>query len=73
MLSTITVKCINIESEPILDADPPPQGVKIPRRNTRYIWLRNPDTLSERQRAILDALPTRTLKTARAYQIRLAF
>jgi hypothetical protein len=38
-----------------------------------YIWLRNPDTLSERQRAALDTLPTRTLKTARAYQIRLAF
>jgi hypothetical protein len=40
---------------------------------TRYIWLRNPDTLSERQRAMLEALPTRTLRTARAYQIRLAF
>jgi len=42
-------------------------------RGTRYIWLRNPDTLSERQRETLDALPTRHLKTARAYQIRLAF
>jgi transposase len=42
-------------------------------KGTRYIWLRNPDTLSERQHAVLEALPTRTLKTARAYQIRLAF
>jgi transposase len=42
-------------------------------KGTRYIWLRNPENLSERQRATLDALPTRTLKTARAYQIRLAF
>ena len=42
-------------------------------KGTRYIWLRNPDTLSQRQRAMLEALPTRTLKTARAYQIRLAF
>jgi len=42
-------------------------------RGTRYIWLRNPQTLSERQQATLDALPTRHLKTARAYQIRLAF
>ena len=42
-------------------------------RGTRYIWLRNPDNLSDRQRATLDALPTRHLKTARAYQIRLAF
>jgi len=40
---------------------------------TRYIWLRNPANLSERQRAMLDSLPTRHLKTARAYQIRLAF
>jgi transposase len=42
-------------------------------KGTRYIWLRNPENLSERQRATLDALPVRTLKTARAYQIRLAF
>ena len=40
---------------------------------TRYIWLRNPASLSERQRATLDSLPLRHLKTARAYQIRLAF
>jgi transposase len=42
-------------------------------RGTRYIWLRNPANLSDRQRATLDALPMRHLKTARAYQIRLAF
>jgi transposase len=42
-------------------------------KGTRYIWLRNPDTLSERQRATLDSLPTQHLKTARAYQMRLAF
>jgi transposase len=42
-------------------------------KGTRYIWLRNPENLSERQRATLEALPTRTLKTARAYHIRLAF
>ena len=42
-------------------------------RGTRYIWLRNPANLSHRQRATLDALPMRNLKTARAYQIRLAF
>ena len=41
-------------------------------RGTHYIWLRNPDTLSERQRMTLETLPTRHLKTARAYQIRLA-
>src|SRR5208283_839053 len=42
-------------------------------KGTRYIRRRNPENLSERQRATLDALPTRTLKTARAHQIRLAF
>jgi len=40
---------------------------------TRYIWLRNPANLSERQHAMLQSMPLRHLKTARAYQIRLAF
>ena len=40
---------------------------------TRYLWLRNPDRLSDYQRATLESLPMRHLKTARAYQIRLAF
>jgi transposase len=40
---------------------------------TRYLWLRNPDNLSERQRAIFEDLPMRHLKTARAWRIRLAF
>jgi transposase len=44
-----------------------------PLPGTRYIWLRNPSNLSERQRATLESLPLRHLKTARAYQIRLAF
>ena len=42
-------------------------------KGTRYIWLRNPANLSDRQQATLESLPTRHLKTARAYQIRLAF
>ncbi len=42
-------------------------------RGTRYLWLRNPDNLSERQRETLNGLPPRHLKTGRAYQIRLAF
>ena len=40
---------------------------------TRYLRLSNPQTLSDRQRTTLGGLPTRHLKTARAYQIRLAF
>ena len=39
----------------------------------RYLWLRNPDRLSERQKVIFESLPMRHLKTARAYRIRLAF
>jgi len=42
-------------------------------RGTRYIWLRNPANLSDRQQATLESLPMRHLKTARAYRIRLAF
>jgi transposase len=64
------VKIVNEAVEQVRRAEQKGQSLL---RGTRYIWLRNPATLSERQRAILDALPTRHLKTARAYQIRLAF
>lgn len=64
------VKIINEAVDQVRRAEQKAQSVL---KGTRYIWLRNPDTLSDRQRAILDALPTRNLKTARAYQIRLAF
>jgi transposase len=64
------VKIINDAVEQVRRAEQKQQSLL---RGTRYIWLRNPTTLSERQRATLDALPTRHLKTARAYQIRLAF
>jgi transposase len=42
-------------------------------KGTRYLWLRNPNSLSARQAAQLESLPMCTLKTARAYQIKLAF
>ncbi len=64
------VKIINEAVDQVRRAEQKAQSVL---KGTRYIWLRNPANLSERQRATLDALPTRTLKTARAYQIRLAF
>ncbi|MFL5287136.1 MAG: ISL3 family transposase [Rhodopila sp.] len=64
------VKIINDAVDQVRRAEQKQQGVL---RGTRYIWLRNPDTLSERQRTTLESLPTRHLKTARAYQIRLAF
>jgi transposase len=64
------VKIINDALDQVRRAEQKQQGVL---RGTRYIWLRNPDNLSERQRTTLENLPTRHLKTARAYQIRLAF
>lgn len=42
-------------------------------KGTRYLWLRNPNSLSARQAAQLESLPMCTLKTGRAYQIKLAF
>ena len=64
------VKIINDAVDQVRRAEQKQQDVL---RGTRDIWLRNPDTLSERQRTTLESLPTRHLKTARAYQIRLAF
>jgi transposase len=64
------VKIINDAVDQVRRAEQKGQGLL---RGTRYIWLRNPANLSDRQRATLESLPTRHLKTARAYQIRLAF
>src|ERR1700676_3428380 len=64
------VKIINDAVDQVRRAEQKRQSLL---RGTRYIWLRNPATLSERQKVTLESLPTRHLKTARAYQIRLAF
>jgi transposase len=64
------VKIINEAVDDVRRAEQKGQSLL---RGTRYIWLRNPANLSEPQRATLEALPTRHLKTGRAYQIRLAF
>jgi len=40
-------------------------------KRSRYIWLKNPENLTVRQRCQLEQLSQRNLKTARAYQIRL--
>ncbi len=42
-------------------------------KRSRYLWLRNEPSLSAEGRASLQALTKLHLKTARAYQIRLAF
>src|SRR5208282_4441640 len=64
------VKIINEAVDQVCRAERKVQSVL---RGTRYLWLRNPANLSDRQRATLESLHTRHLKTARAYQIRLAF
>jgi transposase len=64
------VKIINDAVDEVRRAEQKSQDLL---RGTRSIWLRNPKNLSERQKATLEALPMRHLKTARAYQIRLAF
>jgi transposase len=64
------VKIINDAVDQVRRAE---QKIQKLLTGTRYIWLRNPANLSERQRDTLASLPTRHLKTARAYQIRLAF
>ena len=64
------VKIINDAVDKVRRAEQEEQSLL---RGTRYIWLRNPQTLSTRQRKTLGSLPTRHFKTARAYQIRLAF
>lgn len=64
------VKIINDAVDQVRRAEQKGQAML---KGTRYIWLRNPDTLSAHQRAMLESLPTQHLKTARAYQIRLAF
>ena len=42
-------------------------------KSTRYLWLRNPGDLTDNQRKNLISLSSMNLKTARAYNIKLAF
>ena len=42
-------------------------------RNTRYIWLKNHDNLTEEQRVTLKNIQQLNIKTVRAYRIKLAF
>lgn len=49
------------------------QRAEIALKNTRFLWLKNPEKLNRRQIAQYDALWMRNLKTVRAYHIRLSF
>ena len=42
-------------------------------RKTRYIWLKNPTNLTAKQKQTLEDLPTKNLKTAKVYQMKLVF
>lgn len=42
-------------------------------KSTRYIWLKNPENLTARQRESLKPLSKMNLKTVRAYNIKLSF
>jgi transposase len=42
-------------------------------KSTRYLWLRRPENLNDKQRTWLDELLTRPLRTVRAYELMLKF
>lgn len=42
-------------------------------KDTRYLWLKNPENLTEKQTLKLNVVKGQDLKTVRAYHIRLAF
>jgi len=64
------VKLINDAVDAVRRAE---QKSRTELKTSRYLWLKNPQNLSARQRTQLDNLATANLKTGRAYRIRLAF
>ena len=42
-------------------------------KSSRYLWLKNPENLSEKQKKKLNSLTSLNLKTTKAYQMRLIF
>ena len=64
------VKIVNQAIDEVRRAEQKSQAML---KGTRYLWIRNPENLSDRQRTALDALPHQHLKTARAWRIKLAF
>jgi len=64
------VKLINEAVDEVRRAE---QKSRAELKKSRYLWLKNPRNLSDRQRTQLDTLAACNLKTGRAYRIRLAF
>jgi transposase len=42
-------------------------------KNSRYVWLKNPDNLTQKQKKQLETLRFENLKTAKVYQMKLTF
>ena len=42
-------------------------------KNSRYVWLKNPENLTEKQKKQLETLRFENLKTAKVYQMKLTF
>jgi transposase len=64
------IKLINEAVDEVRRAE---QKSRAELKKSRYLWLKNPQNLSQRQRAQLDSLSGSNLKTGRAYRMRLAF
>jgi transposase len=64
------VKLINEAVDAVRRAE---QKSRAELKKSRYLWLKNPQNLTARQRTQLGNLATANLKTGRAYRIRLAF
>jgi len=65
-----TVKIVNEAVEKVRREE---QKSRPELKASRWVWLKNESNLSSGQRALRDSLAKSHLKTARAYQIRLAF
>ena len=64
------VKLINEAVDEVRRAE---QKSRTELNKSRYLWLKNPQNLSDRQRTQLESLSGANLKTGRAYRMRLAF
>jgi transposase len=64
------VKIVNAAVDQVRRAE---QKMRPELKKSRYVWLKNKDNLTASQRDVLGGLSGLNLKTARAYQIRLAF
>jgi transposase len=67
--------CVKLLNEAVDEVRREEVKVRPELKGTRYVWLRNVGTMTERQEATLDELsnPSLNLKTAKAFQMKLLF